>query len=342
MRNLVTRYQELNDDSRRAEVVGYHRKPNPVFRDKASQSEIAGLKSEDRTNVSFNGDEYESKFTIGFEIEKDHFHRDALQEYPLFCGFESDSSCGVEAVTHVLPLVGKSMWRTKVFNMFVEAKRIIDDEYSPTNGQCGGHITLACKGMDGEELTNRVRKFSGILYSVFRKRLVNGFCYKNPFMIADEPHTDYSTTTFGKYVICKNTGFGIEFRLPSKVTSVKQLMRRYELMYLIMDYAINKPDARSSFYRAVKPILMSMYEKDEVKVDAIIGLAKHFQKMLDNGKVGKATIGWIEGWWSRTNCRVGRNDITRTRNLPVNPQWSSTRNWTDVRREWIEANRVLR
>ena len=232
MNNLVTRFEEINDTDRRGSVQSYHCKPSPIFRTKAKQSEIRGLQSTDRTNVVVDGDEFESKFTIGFEIEKTRLHRSSIKEYPLFCGFETDSSCGYEAVTHVLPLVGKSMWRTKVFNMFVEAKHIINDEFSPSDSSCGGHITVACKGLTGQELADKVAPYASILLSVFRHRLSNHYCKWNPRMMSEfrfERHQERVV----KYSVCKIVDSCIEFRIPSRVQSVKQLMRRYELMYLM-------------------------------------------------------------------------------------------------------------
>lgn len=300
MRNLSNNgveFSTLNDDCNRGTIVGYHSKPDPIFRTKATNQDVGGLKSVDRRNINLNGDEYESKFKIGFEVEKIRFHRSAVQEYPLFCGFERDSSCGVEAVTHVLPLIAKSMWRTKIFNMFHEAKRIIEDEYSPSNHKCGGHITISVDGMNGAELMSKVRKFSPILLAIFRKRLTNGFCNGNPQMLPMREGVMSSGSA--KYVICKDTGFGIEFRLPSRVTSVKQMIRRYELMYKIVDFAVNHPRATMrKFNKEIKPILLSMYEQDVEKVEKLFTLAKGFEKFMKTGKVDLTTCGWLEGWWS--------------------------------------------
>jgi len=131
---------EITGEYGRDRVRGYHGSPEPKFLTKAKKVDLKGIKTGNITETGL--DEIESRFMIGFEIEKTSFHRRAVMEYPLFKGFETDSSCGVEAVTHVLPLLPKSIWRTKVFNMFVEAKKIISDEYSPSNRNCGGHITL--------------------------------------------------------------------------------------------------------------------------------------------------------------------------------------------------------
>jgi hypothetical protein len=87
--NNGVQFTTLNDTSRRGQVSGYHSKPDPIFRTKATAQDVSGLKSVDRKNISFDGTEYESKFKIGFEVEKARLHRGAVEEYPLFCGFET-------------------------------------------------------------------------------------------------------------------------------------------------------------------------------------------------------------------------------------------------------------
>ena len=304
MNNLITRYTELNDNPERGRVVGYHEKPYSVNLNKAKHQAIKGLKHEERRNIIIDGDEVKSKFTIGFEIEKTRLHRTSVKEYPLFCGFEHDRSCGYEAVTHILPLVPKSMWRTKVFNMFVEAKNIIDDEFSPSNNRCGGHINIAVEGLSDYELMKRLRNFGGIIQAVFRHRLNNGYCNHNPRMIGEDATNENGRTI--KYAFCKPTGFGVEFRVPSRVTSVKQMIRRYELMYTLVDFAVNKKDARfSAVCNAVKPILYSMYDKNESKTNAVLDLAKDMQKFIKTGKIDNKVCGWYEGWWSR-NRDIGK------------------------------------
>jgi len=87
------------------------------------------------------------------------------------------------------------------------------------------------------------------------------------------------------------------------VQSVKQMMRRYELMYLILDYGVNGKSIRG-FWNAVRPILMGMYDKNETKTDAVIELAKDFNKFVKTGSMCQNTIGWFEKWWSgRPNRR---------------------------------------
>mgnify|MGYP003326516650 FL=1 len=276
-------------DYNRNRVVGYHRSPSPKHLGLgAKKGDIATLKSAQKRNViELDNGDVNSKFTIGFEVEKNRFSRGAVTEYALFAGFERDGSCGYEAITHILPLLPKGEWRNKVFNMMYEAKRIIEDSYSPSNTSCGGHITLAVDGMSGEELMNRLRKFSGVMYALFRRRLGNGYCRSNPFMEA--------TNNFGRYQVCAMKGDRVEFRLPSRVTGVKQMMRRYELCYTMLDFAVNRPNASfKTFVKAVRPIVLSMYGRDEAKTDEILNLGIAFDKMLRTGTINRETIAWVD------------------------------------------------
>tara|TARA_R100001510_G_C7621004_1_gene181915 strand:+ start:172 stop:1086 length:915 start_codon:yes stop_codon:yes gene_type:complete len=276
-------------DYNRNRVVGYHGSPSPKHLGLgAKKGDIATLKSAQKRNlIELDNGDVNSKFTIGFEVEKARFSRGAVTEYALFAGFERDGSCGFEAITHILPLLPKGKWRNKVFNMMYEAKRIIEDSYSPSDTRCGGHITLAVDGMRGEELMNRLRKFSGVMYALFRRRLGNGYCRSNPFMEANN--------TFGRYQVCAMKADRVEFRLPSRVTGVKQMMRRYELCYMMLDFAVNRPNASfQTFVKAVYPIVLSMYGRDENKTDEILDLAIAFNKMLRTGRINRETIAWID------------------------------------------------
>ena len=302
MRNLSDtghQYTTLNDDDRRGYVTSYHHKPPPVSRTKAKHVDISNLKSIDRKNVLSDGHDVESKFSIGFEVEKNRLHRNSVQEYPLFCGFERDGSCGYEAVTHILPLVGASSWRTKVYDMMHQAKKIIDDQYSPSNAKCGGHITLAVKGMNGEELAHKLRKNSGLILALFRKRIANSYCNKNLDMRTYETYAELGHDGLiggwhSKYQFALVKDFGVEYRIPSRFTSVKQMMRRYELFYELVDFSVNNPNGTfNSLLKRVRPILMNMYGYDTEKVKDLERLAKHFRNMMLTRKINEHIVGYF-------------------------------------------------
>jgi hypothetical protein len=278
----------------RGRVVRYHGKPS--FRDMskgAKCADIKGLKSTSVRNlIELNGD-YSSKFTIGMEVEKVQLSRGVVKEYALFCGFERDSSCGYEAVTNILPLLPKGKWRNKVFNMMFEARKVIEDTYSPSDRRCGGHITVAVDGMSGAEIQQAVRKNCGIIYALFRKRLTNNYCKGNMNMNPAGEMGMYRTS--GRYSTTLVKSDCLEFRLPSRFQSVKQMMRRYELFYELLDFSINNPNgSHNSFLKRVEPIISLMYEGDADKLSYIIELSKAFRKMLVSNKVNRKVIEFVD------------------------------------------------
>jgi hypothetical protein len=290
-------YTIENNDAR-GEVVAYHHKPNPRRLHRgAKHKDIAQLKTKDKMNLLKLADgDYSTKFTIGFEVEKNSLSRGAVKEYPLFCGFERDGSCGYEAVTNILPLLPSGIWRTKVFNMMFEATKIIDDEFSPSDKRCGGHCTIGVDGMSGNEIRQAMRKNCGILLALFRKRLNTKYCGSNRRMQgsyefedinswsgsydygSNQIHTKYQTA------LVKYDCF--EFRLPSRFENVKQMMRRYELFYELVDFSINKPNGtHAQLLKNIKPIIVAMYDGNVEKAEEILKMAVHFRKFILDGTI---------------------------------------------------------
>lgn len=278
---------QLTGLTTRGEVANYHGKPSPLNHGKTPfREDISGLKpKQQREAIKFDGQEYSAKFTIGFEIEKNALHRGAVKEYELFCGFERDGSCGYEAVTHILPLLPAGQWRTKVFDMMHKAEKIIDDRFSPSDRRCGGHITIAVDGMDGRELREAIRKNAGIFLALFRKRLQNSYCNSN-LRLQNSTDSNFFNGYHHKYQAALVKGNCLEFRIPSKVESVKQLMRRYELFYEVVDFTINNPNGtHATLLKRLKPILLSMYSGDVAKVTEVLKLAEHFKTFILDGTI---------------------------------------------------------
>lgn len=275
---------QLTGNRSRGQVQSYHHKPTPLFLNKTNFSvDINGLKkAEQRTAVKIDGAEFVSRFTIGFEVEKNQLHRGAVKEYELFCGFERDGSCGYEAVTHILPLLPAGMWRTKVFDMMHKAEKIIDDRYSPSDRRCGGHITIAVDGMSGNELRDKVRNYSGILYALFRNRLKNSYCSHNPRMQSMQECPSH--LFHQKYQVALVKGNCLEFRVPSRFESVKQMMRRYELFYEMLNAVVNG-SSYDAFLKRVSPIILSMYNGDSEKANEVLNLSKYFRTYILKGVI---------------------------------------------------------
>lgn len=275
---------KVTGEDRRGSISSYHRKPDPINLSTGAKAvDVSGLKKAKRGNLIESFGDYRSKFTIGFEVEKNSLHRGAVKEYELFCGFETDGSCGYEAVTHILPLLPAGSWRNKVFDMMHKAERIIDDRFSPSDRRCGGHITIAAEGFNGDDLRKMVRVNCGIVFALFRKRLNNTYCGHNKTML-EAGAVSHVGGFHHKYQVALVKGNCLEFRLPSRFESVKQMMRRYELFHELVDFSVNKPNgSHESFLKVVKPIILSMYNGDNDKANEILELARKFHKFITTG-----------------------------------------------------------
>jgi hypothetical protein len=321
MSNEIT--YTISNDYGRNRVRAYHDSPTPREMHKgAKNSDIVNLKSSKKRNLLLdeNGD-MKSRFTIGIEIEKNRLHRGSVKEYPLLKGFERDGSCGYEAITNILPLLPSGKWRNKVFNMMFEARKVIEDQYSPSNYRCGGHITIGVEGMSGQEVADAVRKNVAILHSLFHKRISNGFCKGNLTMLniseVDRYMNDRQISS-RRYQFCAVKRNVIEFRVVSRFQSVKQMMRRYELMYELLDFSINNPNGSfNTFLKRITPIVKSMYNGDMDKVAEKFELAKHFRKMVLTNKVNRNVIDLVDPmrrldaqmWYDRDLLRNGYRAI---------------------------------
>jgi len=244
-----------------------------------------------------------AQFRVGFEIEKNEINGitdevgEHIGHYGLIARFETDSSCGhegntgVEAITHILPLSGvRSKRRRRVFNMMDQAADVINEECSV---HCGGHITISarikprqCRTYSSIDLLEKMRGNLGILYALYRLRLNNSFCDSNKG-IKKEHHG-------GHCVVSLKGGGAIEIRLPNRVSNVKQLKLRYDLMYILVRRSLDGT-AYSKILKEVKPIIVKMYNKDRTKIKYIMDLAKHFRKYLISDYVSGEIDEFING-----------------------------------------------
>lgn len=235
---------------------------------------------------------HSSEMRIGFEIEKTAFTNfdgflannrgDYVGSHDLFKGYETDSSCGVEAITNILPLNSpRSEGRNEVFELFDDAKSIINSSW---NRKCGGHICISVYGMGGYDILNKVRGNMAILYSMYRYRLNKEHCSGNKKLVR-EHNTKYSPVNV--------KDFGIEIRIPSAVKNVRQLKLRYDLMYKIMHHSIRTRQSYDKLLEKIDYILMRMY-KDREKVDYIKRLSYDFRKYLLNDETPSTIYEFLE------------------------------------------------
>ena len=235
---------------------------------------IVGYHNSESPDDLSNGSEYR----IGFEIEKLSFDGmsskgDYIAENNLFSGYEEDSSCGVEAITHILPL-DNAEGREEVFQLFDLYSWIINSE---SDLSCGGHITVSVKNeFDSLYLAGKLRPYLSLLYSLFRYRLKNNYC-KNNKAIKDNQHEKYSPVN-------SRGGGALEIRIFSRVQDVAQLKNRYDLMYILIKSAM-AGESYATFLHRAKQILLKMYDNNVSKVESLILLSYDFRDYLLLDKV---------------------------------------------------------
>ena len=72
-------------------------------------------------------------------------------------------------------------------------------------------------------------------------------------------------------------------------------MRRYELMYELVDFSVNNPNGNhNSFLKKITPIILSMYSQDVEKTKQIIELSKSFRKMILTNKLNRDIISFCD------------------------------------------------
>lgn len=172
-----------------------------------------------------------ARFTIGFEVEKRNINGyndegDPVNIQPFFSGWECDSSCGVEGISHIYSL-----------DDFINFKK--DTNESPyldsdTTGQCGGHINIS-------DTRNKLQywhltPWMGLMYSLYRHRLTKTYCSQNKKLCPYQKGNSHYNVIAEKNV----RGSTIyELRMPSAVENTKQIQKRYLIMQHIMQSVLS-------------------------------------------------------------------------------------------------------
>jgi len=210
-----------------------------------------------------------SLFKVGYEIEKTDFFGnnnkgDHVGDYDIFKGFELDSSCGVEAITNILPLSVESFEYVK--NLMNDAKDVINSDIS---SNCGGHITFSISGISGSEIYDMIKPYIGIFYAMYRHRLTNTYCNGNK---------DLKDKNAGKYSTINIKGNLVELRIPPAVKNVNQLFFRHQMTFQLLFAAYNKLPFEQ-YLDNCQHLLKSVY-KDNSTINELSIL---FKEYIDTG-----------------------------------------------------------
>lgn len=241
----------------------------------------------------------ESKSRVGYEVEKNYFEvpnadgtattRVGMRESGYFCGdfdifrgYEYDGSCGVEAITNILPLDEEHF--TYVEELMTKAVTIID---APSDARCGGHATMSYQGIKGAVLLDKMRYNLSIIYGMFPGRLNNHYCNSNKKLRVRR----------GRGVVAIKDEC-VELRLPPAIKNVADLLNRHKIFSVIMDHSVNSGEYDALIPR-IRPLLMERYDNDKDKVESVIEMSNSFNKWLSTDVVDTEIYQYIKDEVSR-------------------------------------------
>lgn len=226
-----------------------------------------------------------SGWLVGFEVEKNRVgdadsSGDRIDETPLFAYWETDGSCGIEGVTNAYDPIHEPT--KQVFNEHLqESAHLID---VPCDNRCGGHINISCQNMAPRDMLQSFRKYAPLWYAVYRNRLTNHFCG------AYDKKIEHGTEKYSP-VITKS--FGIELRLPSRITNTNQLARRFEWTGLTCS-AMQDDMGFNAYVKSCRHTLLNgAYHGDRSKYAKVLRLARKFRVWMLDGIAHADIQEWV-------------------------------------------------
>jgi hypothetical protein len=171
----------------------------------------------------------DAKFTIGFEIEKEDddagmiHYEDLYDETQWIKEHDGslDDDTGYELVSPAFNLYDDGL--EKDINSDDRLVKLINADKSSS---CGGHINVAAKDYDTEQLFEGLSHFFPLLYSLYDGRLDRNYSK------AKKKHKYYDKDKYSAIYIKSEV---LEFRIFSAVSSVDNLLWRRDLMRIMCD-----------------------------------------------------------------------------------------------------------
>lgn len=215
-----------------------------------------------------------SGFAVGFEIEKKSVGGnddvgEEVDKLPLFSGWETDASCGVEGITHAYDPIDPD-YREKFCRDLLDSERYVNE---PSDSTCGGHINISSRDLLPRDLMQKFRKYAPLWYSIYRNRLNNSYC-------RNDKKIEHGAE---RYSPVRTKSFGIEIRLPSRVQNAQQLMRRFDLVGITCR-AIRDAWSFNTYIKALRDLLLhGAYSGCRVKYATALRYARRFRVWMLDG-----------------------------------------------------------
>ena len=225
-----------------------------------------------------------SPWMVGFEVEKNSVHGasqtgDHIEDSSLFAYWESDSSCGIEGITHAYdPLCPTTVSKFKTH--VNECRSYLD---AASDNTCGGHINISSQHHTSRELLQQFRLYAPLWYAVYRHRLNCDYCSCDK-KIEDGNIKRSPVTT---------KSFGIEIRLPSGVRNADQLLRRFEWVGVTCQ-SMSDGLSFNKYVKACRPVLFEgAYEGNRAKYANALRLARKFRVWMLDGIADSSITKWV-------------------------------------------------
>lgn len=226
-------------------------------------------------SINFDG---KSKYKIGYEIEKED---EEVMESICIEDFENDtngdwrkekdgslnSDCGYELIS---PTFEFNI--DKIFEHIESNDVLVKHINAGISTRCGGHIHLSENGLSGEQLFDKVKGYTPLLYALYYGRVSQNYC-------KGKANRDLRYEN-EKYQAIKIHDNRIEFRIISAVPTVKTLKWRSKLLMMMLQNPTH--DIIKAYYNVdtkFTKILKQTYSDDklvELK-DRFVKFTKDFE-----------------------------------------------------------------
>ena len=240
-----------------------------------SEEYVRGYHNGSYRSVNFDG---KSKYRIGYEIEKeDQEIRNSIE----IDDFESatdynwrkekdgslDDDSGYELISPTFEFNIE-----KIFNHIESSNVLLDHINADTSKKCGGHIHLSEKGLSGDDLFEKVKGYTPLLYALYYGRVNQHYCKGKA---NDDLKCDNE-----KYQAIKIHGDRIEFRIISAVPNVTTLKWRSKLLMMILQNPTS--DIIRAYYNVdtkFTKLLKQTYSDDKLVIlkERFIEFTKQFE-----------------------------------------------------------------
>jgi hypothetical protein len=180
--------------------------------------------------ITFND---KSKYKIGYEIEKedsdvrnsiiiDDFEQETGHVWRKEKDGSLDSDSGYELISPTFEFD-----IDKIFEHIEANDQLVSHINSDISKSCGGHIHLSEKGIDGNELFNKIKGYTPLFYALYYGRVNQNYS-------KGKSNRDLENDN-EKYQAIKIHHDRVEFRIISAVPNVKTLKWRTKLLRMILE-----------------------------------------------------------------------------------------------------------